>query len=507
MLAVWGWTCLQLAPIWKAYPNYHFGYAVPWIALLLAVRSLVFDPIRLKPIRTRFMTAGLAAAWALFLFAELERQVDPHWRLVSWAMAFSAALLTALGLLRAGGAPLLRRLAFPLAFLWTAVPWPSAWEDAVTGNLRLFVTRVTVAGLHATGIHALRHGNVVELAKGGVVVDSACSGISSLQCGLMACLFFGEYFRLSWKKRLSLVAAGSLLAVAFNLLRTYLLVRLANDFGEKTFFAHHDQLGYAETCALFVSLILLGRLLSSPGVMAPAKDESAPIPQSGPFPIGWGVLAAFAAIPFLANAWFLLSPGGPARTQTSPRWTLTSDPEPGWSVERVEMDPLDAYTLNFTEGQLVKVKGPGRFTAMVSHFFWRTDAGMSPLDHTPAACMTASGWSKAGDARALTLHAGDADFPGRCYRFEQDGVVTTVFQTILNGGDNVPPAESRLHRLTQLWTQPRRQGVEALTLYVPGDLGERGDRAALQEVLARVLASSASTSARKTLSSAPVSEL
>ena len=146
LLALWVWTCLQLAPVWRAYPNYHFGFLVPWIAALLAARSFLEKRPTFAPpgigISKPLLVAGLATAWTLFLFAELERQVDPHWRLVIWTMAAAATALTALALLRLGGMPLLKQFAFPVAFLWTALPWPSAWEDAVTLQLRLFVTRM-----------------------------------------------------------------------------------------------------------------------------------------------------------------------------------------------------------------------------------------------------------------------------------------------------------------------------------------------------------------------------
>ena len=153
------------------------------------------------------------------------------------------------------------------------------------------------------------------------------------------------------------------------------------------------------------------------------------------------------------------------------------------------MAPLDAYTLNFTEGQVFGIDGPGGLGAQVSHLFWRTDTGMSPLDHTPTACMVAAGYSMVGEPRAITLHAAGAAFPGECYRFEQEGLFTTVFQTITYGGEpaSVGTAQSRLQRLTQLWNRPRRQGIEALTVYLAGDANERGDTSKIESILAQVL--------------------
>ncbi len=357
---------MHLASVWGAYANYNFGYAVPWIAALLAVRTFQASQggaeagFAARPARGGALVCMAAAAWGLFFFAELEREVDPHWRLVGWTMAGGATLLTAVALLHSGGAALLRRYAFPLAFLWTAVPWPSAWEDALTLNLRLLVTRLTTCGLHLTGIHAKQSGNVVELANGAVTVDSACSGISSLQCGIMACLFLGEFFRLGWKRRLFLVGAGSLVAVSFNLLRTYLLVRLANDSGADALFAHHDQLGYAETAAIFLSLMLLAWWLSlAPASVGPQSPPSTRADKArGATTAGYlsyGVLVAFAAMPLLAHLWFTISPGGPARVQTSPMWAVNLHPsDPAWKVRPIPLDPLDEV-----HAQLLGGTGPG----------------------------------------------------------------------------------------------------------------------------------------------------
>lgn len=519
--ASWFWTCKHLSLAWSSYPNYKFGYFVPWIVILLALRRIRATPGCLEPVppsqrATRFIPgAGIVVAWGLFLFAELVRQFDPHWRMVSWMMIGSVTLLTWIWLWRRSGEKLLGTLAFPLGFAWTAVPWPTRLEEIVTLNLRAFVTKATVAALHSRGITALQHGNIIDLAKGSVVVDSACSGISSLQVSIMASLFLGEFFRFGVGKRFLLLAAGSLVAVAGNLVRTTILVWLANHWGADVMLKYHDRLGYAESAGIFLALVLMAwcvYLKSSarsresirPGSLAdtvqgarvPHDPQLSACPGIRAGNEGWAGLLAFASLPFITSTWFALSPGGPIRTQDAPLWLLKANPlAADWHVQPVTLSPMDIRTLDFTEGQTICVAGPLETSAVIYHFFWKTDASTG-YGHTPDACMVGAGWEEKEDPVPITMRIKNTAFPGKLYRFKRDGEEEVVFQSIWYGGDPLLSVNDfplytkgwpRTSRLALLWKEPRRRGLESLNIYMPV-VGDRETQTrAAEEILAQVL--------------------
>ena len=511
--ACWFWTCRQLSLAWVAYPNYEFGYCVPWIALFLAWRRIVEMPGCLKtqsPARggARFLSgAALVLAWALFLFAELVREFDPHWRMVSWVMMASVTLLTVGVLWDRGDGKLVKHLGFPLAFVWTAVPWPTIIEEAVTLKLRAFVTSATVSALHWMGVSAWHQGNVVHLAGGSVVIDSACSGITSFQSTLMAALFLGEFFRFRAGRRILLLTIGASIAVMANLARATTLAWLANRGGPDTLAAYHDPAGHLETGAILLALAAAAWLLSwKKGARCPESDGAPSASQEGSSRLergastliwsgndGFAALVAFGSIPFLAWGWFALSPGGPIRSQKTPRWSLKARPtSTAWRIQPTTLSKTDLQTLDCTAEQTMSLAGPANAT--VYHFFWKTNSGTG-FGHTPDVCMAGVGWQKKGEAASVSLRIKEAEFPCKVYRFARDREEIVVFQSVWYGGDPLLPQNDfsynsdvpRASRLALLWSGPRRQGLESLNIYLAPAADLATETRMAEEVLAQVL--------------------
>ena len=87
--------------------------------------------------------AALAiAALLLLLPLRLFEIANPEWRLLAWVHALAVVTLTLLLLCWAGGKAWLRHFAFPVAFIFIAVPWPTALETPVIQGLMRIVARV-----------------------------------------------------------------------------------------------------------------------------------------------------------------------------------------------------------------------------------------------------------------------------------------------------------------------------------------------------------------------------
>jgi exosortase len=503
LAACWFWTCRQLSLTWGAFPNYAFGYFVPWIALLLVIRRVwdtpgCLDPAAGTPRERLISLPVLFIAWCMFLLAELVRQFDPHWRLIGWMMMGAVTLLTGIALWGRGGRQSLAALAFPVVFMWCAVPWPTNIEAAITLGLRSLLTSGSVTALHGLGVSAAAHGNVINLASGSVVVDSACSGINSLQASIMAALFLGEYFDFRPWRRVTLLTAGALIAIGGNFLRATGLVLIANAHGADALRAWHDKLGLAETSGIFIGIVAAAWLLTfkngkRPAVAPPARVASSDGMASPRRLDGWAALAAFASIPLLACAWFAISPGGPIHRQEAPMWVVRSSPvSSAWHIQPITLPDTDLRTLDFNEGDTISLEGPADRSAVVYHFFWKTDASTG-YGHTPDHCMVGAGWELEGQPQPATLRVNNQDFTGKFYRFKRDADEQVVFQSVWYGGDPMlsngefPYAKGgpRTSRLAMLWDQPRRRGLESLNVYMQPDADPL---ARTQEILAQVIA-------------------
>ncbi len=211
-LFLWAWAIWSCAEHWENNPNYSYGWAVPVLALGFALRRFFLAPAATTgghsgPGRAWLLLAAAgAAAWVFGLeYARLQ-----VWRpqVVLTAICFGAIFWTFLVLWSHGGFPLLRRQLFPVLFFLTAVPWPPRFEQPLTSALMVGVAQATVELLHWSGIEAKQAGGAIALSTGLVGVTEACSGIRSLQAGIMFGLAMGEWFLLGVGRRLRSPGGG-----------------------------------------------------------------------------------------------------------------------------------------------------------------------------------------------------------------------------------------------------------------------------------------------------------
>lgn len=484
--AIWLWTWRHLAIEWRFNDQYAFGYAVPWLAVFLAWQRLRQSSGKdAQPIADGSRRRWLALAWLavpLFLLAELFRRQDPTWRLVGWLMTSAATLLTVAWLGQIGGAPLVRTLAFPLAFAWLALPWPSLIENPLTLGLLHFVTRITADVLNWVGIAALQRGNLIELRNAVVGVDTACSGVQSFQAALMATLFMGELVRLSGVRRLVLVVGGALAAFAANLARVMTLAWLASQQGEAAIDRHHDQVGGVATLALFLAIMFFAWGLSR------QKASSAPLPAVGASAVSWprwrfggwqglAWLLAVALVPLLTHWWFRSGAGGGLVEQTKPLWSVkTSRLADGWRVRQEPFAPEEFRLLRFTHATAVGLWSAATGYAQVTHLFWAPAATVpsQAFSHTPEICLSSAGWQRVGPPQPTTVVVHGVQVDGALFVFRLDGIEETVFHAVWYGGEPLslgrPPRSlgGRASRFALLWNAPARLGHETLTVFLRG---------------------------------------
>jgi exosortase/archaeosortase family protein len=276
-------------------------------------RSVVSSPVVSGPAFSfsAFQLLSFFLLSFLYLPTRLIQEANPEWRLVSWALAFEVIGLTLL-LLKITDhrttdhrttdhgprttSPISRftfhvsrithhasrfpfqlsafsfsASVFPILFFLVAVPWPTFIEGPLVQGLMRANVGATIELLALTGVPAIQHGNVIEIANGVVGIDDACSGIRSLQAALMLSLFFGEVYRLAVRRRLVLVVLGFLLAFAFNVGRTLLLTQVAAAKGIGAMATWHDPAGVTILVACFLCLWLIAKGLRGKAEMLKAE--------------------------------------------------------------------------------------------------------------------------------------------------------------------------------------------------------------------------------------------
>ena len=523
LLGVWFWALRALAFWWGLSPVYEYGFVVPWIAIFLAWQRLRRSPDCLvaAPVRTGFgwlRILLMAVAWGALGLGELLRRIDPVWRPVSFLMLLGATLLTVVWTWRRGGARLLKVLAFPIAFIWTALPWPGFLDDPVTMTLRAAVTEGVQKALGLVGIHAVRNVNVLELAQGPVGVEDACSGIVSLHSSLMVSLFLGEFLCLTLGRRFLLVVGACCIAVCSNLIRTFTLCLLVTREGLDAVTKYHDRLGLLATVLIFGGIVALGwvltlRLARPPQKLAPPEVGLQLFTRGNANLVTAGVTSvAFLSIPLLASLWFGLRSDGGEKVQEAPLWTLRPEKAPyGWQGKTVEIPGFQKDSLGFSEGESASIQRASSGSVQIYHFFWRGERSGIPYGHTPDICMSYVGWKQTGSVKPITLQIGEQAFPAQLFSFVKDGESVLALHTFWRGGEpgltgNDLLDNRRFARLPLLLSGPRLFGMEELLVFIaaPGD--ERTQIATAERVLSRVLIPSGVGAVGSSAAPVPASE-
>ncbi|MFM8808271.1 MAG: exosortase/archaeosortase family protein, partial [Chthoniobacterales bacterium] len=210
---------------WDLNPQYSYGVLVPLLSVLLMARRWPDRPRPETPGRIGKFAAIVVLALSALVLAVLQPVVisNADWRIVPAIAAASGAAFTLAVIFLAGGAPWLRHFAFPVLFFLVAVPWPRPQENAIMSWLMSHNTALCVEALHWLGYAAEQRGNLIAIPGALLGVEEACSGIRSLQSMIMVSLAIGEFFRLSWPRRIVLLFLGLGAALAGNSIRSLTL--------------------------------------------------------------------------------------------------------------------------------------------------------------------------------------------------------------------------------------------------------------------------------------------
>jgi exosortase len=447
LAAVWWLSIRMLWTDWEIDPQYSYGFLVPILCVALFLQRWRDRPAP-EPPRNLRPNALLALPPLLFLTGiQPFFEANPEWRIPGMFGALSAVALTLILIHALGGRSWLRHFFFPAAFFLIAVPWPRNAEEALMGFLMEKNAIAALEVLHWCGYEAVRRGNLIALPTGLLGVEEACSGVRSLQSGLMASLFFGEIFRFGLFARGALVFAALGFAVIGNFFRATALSIAASTAGLGAVDKWHDTAGFAALAFTLGALWIVAywwhqhRIRKS--ALANLPEPAPPPPVS--FPIRQAAFAALAlAVMSLAGTevWYRLH-------------ERNAPPPAGWTIREgtvgsspVQVPDRTRRILFFPEGFSERFRdSEGR---RWQFFYFRWPAGRTALQainiHNPQTCLGSIGMELVRQLPLVEIRARGMVLPFNVYVFTDQGRPVLVFHSIIadrqQGSHDAPTMES-----------------------------------------------------------------
>jgi exosortase len=481
---MWLLACFGLSVHWTVNPQYQYGWFVPMLALYAGLNRWRTRPLPGAPRSGGlWLAAGLATAvFPTWLFS----QPNPDWPLVNWLFTAEIAGITLATIAAVGGQPWLRHFFFPVVLIFTAVPWPDYLEAPVTQGLMRAVAGVAVGLLELTGVGALQHGNLIEVATGVVGVDEACSGIRSLQGALMASLFLGELFRFDGFRRAWLLVASLGIAFVTNVLRAGFLAWTAAHASVASVERWHDPAGSTIllVCvgAIFAMALFLGR-------KAPAPAALASVPAAQPLP-AWFVpgLTVWLGIVLIGTElWYYDSDKVPE----SP-WRLAPPAE----STALQIPPAALATFRCDRTTAANWSEANGARWLLYFFEWNFGPAFSRVAaqmHRPEICLPAGGRELQEDRGIVSFPVAGFTLSFHAYSFRQNDELLFVYHGIwqMRTARGLEHGSLSFHKQVAslqsvLWRE-RAFEQQVAELAVTGYSNAGQADAALQEILPKLL--------------------
>ena len=486
----------QLWLEWSTNADYSYGFFVPLLALYLFVlrwQSWQTPVASSSTPAPRWLCFTLALLAFCFFPVRMVQVANPEWRFVSWALATIVIGIT-LGLFwQRGGKSWAWHFAFPIAFVFTAVPWPTLLEGPLTQSLMRADTAFGVFLFNWAGIPAQQVGNLIQVGRETVGVSEACSGIRSLQVAWMSAWFLGEMYRFRIARRIALLGAGIAIALLCNLGRTCLLAWLSFSQGNAAMEKWHDSIGLAVLALALGSLwglstaMHLARAaaaLPTP-VIAVGASTFRPWPRRVMMVLGCWLLCVLSG----TECWFRIhEKGQPTVRPWKMAWPVDA---PGFREK--EIPPLTRSILKYTEGGNASWMGANQSGWTVFYFRWAPGctSAMLAQGHRPEICLPAIGCLLERTEKTEMLSVGSFSLPFRHLIFRQGGhplhVWWCLWDDAQQGDEWNPRSSPYLNILRAVMLGRRNLGQQVIEVVQSGVEDSDTARAEMERMLPRLI--------------------
>ena len=495
LVAVLAWLAVLriLSTDWRIDPQYGYGILVPFLVIGLLLKRREDCPPRVDPSRSaRASGTAFLISFSLCLALLIPMcEANPDWRPLGWLASLAAIGLTLSLFQLRGGLPWVLHFGFPILFFLIAVPWPRNLEQAVMTRLMLGNTSVTLEILHWLGYEAAGRGNLILLPCGVLGIEEACSGIRSLQSGLMVALFAGEVFRLSVPRRFALLILALLAALLGNILRNTLLAVVASTRGLAAVSSWHDPAGYLililTVGTVVVTAWLWGRGSVTPRPAILTQDSRCVTPH--PFPWLSCIVPALLLAGSLVGSelWFRAHESGDPTAGV--RWDLRSR-SGSPAVSPVVIPPRTMAMLFHPEGFSEKWTFPSGIAGQVFYFRW--PPGRSSVQamrmHSPEICLESIGMKLQEHLGSVTV----SGIPFDSLLFSQGARLVRVFharirEDVASGTSGEGFLDTPAERIGNLLQGRRNRGERMIEIAFWNAPDDNAARLALGQYLGEAL--------------------
>jgi exosortase len=466
--ALWLMLITRLSLYWATYPQYAFGWFVPFICAYLFLIRWKSRPAG-KPGRSAAATWVFSLAGLALLPTWLVSQPNPDWRLISWLLGLEIVGLSLCAIYFVGGRSWVAHFAFGVCLILVSVPWPGGLEYLVTRGLTRVATSVTVASLNLFHIAATQHGNLIELQTGSLGVDEACSGIRSIQAALMVTLFLGELYQASARRRLALVISGMIIAFLCNVARTFLLGAIAAKYGVDSVSNWHDPAGYLFLALCFVFIWGLARLVGGRLPELQPTNAPAPIRVRGKLICALGVWVMLTVV---GTEFWYRSHEGEAKVQWSVAWPVGKK-----DFSNITISERESVALGCDEQRASEWTNDDGSHWTAFFFKWPEGPSRSRIlarMHRPENCLPAAGYKLCADRGIIRIQAENISIPFHALDFEYAKERLYVFFCLWQDGSKgvvqgrIRDVWTRFARLESALLGERNLGQQTLEIVISG---------------------------------------
>jgi len=217
----WYWeTAVAMVSIWYHSETFAHAFLVPPIALWLIWRQRD-QVLAAQPKTSLLLAIPVALTTFLWLLGELTA--------VNAMTQFALVATLVLAIMALLGIEVSKRIAFPLAFLFFAVPI----GEFMMPKLMEWTAVFTVFALRASGIPVYREGLQFVIPSGNWSVVEACSGIRYIIASITVGTLFAYLNYVSLRRRLIFITFACIVPIIANWLRAYMIVMLGHFSGNK----------------------------------------------------------------------------------------------------------------------------------------------------------------------------------------------------------------------------------------------------------------------------------
>lgn len=239
---------------WFAEDSYYsHGILVPFVSIFLAWQNkdeVKNIPREESPWGFRLIVLGIV----VHLFSSAFR--------VYFTSGFSLLIVMTGFVLYFFGERVLRKMAFPLAFLIFMVPLPMVVVTNMSFYLKLFVANIATMFLNNMRIAAVCEGSIIKMPNAHVIVNDVCSGLRSLISLAALASVFAYWMRASLAKKTGLFLAAIPIAIFTNVCRVLLLSVISEIWGVQYAAGWiHDVSGFMVFIFAFYFMYAVGKLI------------------------------------------------------------------------------------------------------------------------------------------------------------------------------------------------------------------------------------------------------